>query len=107
MATPRLLGVEYLEGGRPIYPEDLEAWERKAGIKVESGDAVLIRTGRWARRQREGPWDIMKGSAGLHASCLPWLKNRDAAVVGSDLALDAPSGVEGVELLAIGCRWSR
>ena len=41
----------------------------------------------------------MKGSAGLHASCLPWLKNRDVAVVGSDLALDVmPSGVEGVEL---------
>ena len=45
MDIPRLLGVGYLEGGRPIYPEDLETWERKAGIKVESGDAVLIRTG--------------------------------------------------------------
>jgi len=99
MDIPKLHGVRYLEGGRAIYPEDLEAWERKAGIKVESGDAVLIRTGRWARRQQEGPWDIMKGSAGLHALCLPWLKKRDVAVVGSDLALDVlPSGVEGVEL---------
>jgi kynurenine formamidase len=98
MDIPRLYRVRYLEGGRPIYPEDLEAWERKAGFQVESGDAVLVRTGRWARRQ-EGPWEIMKGSAGLHASCLPWLKKRDVAVVGSDLALDVlPSGVEGVEL---------
>ena len=99
MDIPRLHGVRYLEGGRAIYPEDLEAWERKAGIKVESGDAVLIRTGRWTRRRQEGPWDIMKGSAGLHALCLPWLKKRDVAVVGSDLALDVlPSGVEGVAL---------
>ncbi|MFI5458349.1 MAG: cyclase family protein [Isosphaerales bacterium] len=99
MDIPGLYGVPYLEGGRAIYPEDLEAWERKAGVKVESGDAVLIRTGRWARRQQEGPWEIMKGSAGLHALCLPWLKKRDVAVVGSDLALDVlPSGVEGVEL---------
>jgi len=99
MDIPRLHGVRYLEGGRAIYPEDLDAWERKVGIKVGSGDAVLIRTGRWARRQQEGPWDIMKGSAGLHALCLPWLKKRDVAVVGSDLALDVlPSGVEGVEL---------
>jgi len=99
MDIPRLHGVRYLEGGRAIYPEDLEAWERKAGIKVESGDAVLIRTGRWARRQQEGPWEIMKGSAGLHAYCLSWLKKRDVAVVGSDLALDVlPSAVQGVEL---------
>jgi kynurenine formamidase len=99
MDMPRLFGVRHLEGKRALYPEDLEAWERKAGIKVESGDAVLIRTGRWARRELEGPWDIMKGSAGLHASCLPWLKKRDVAVVGSDLALDVlPSGVEGFEL---------
>ena len=59
----------------------------------------MIRTGRWARLKAEGSWDIMKGSAGLHASCLPWLKERDVAIVGSDLALDVmPSRVEGVLL---------
>jgi kynurenine formamidase len=99
MDMPRHFAVRYLEGTRAIYPEDLEAWEKKAGVKVQSGDAILIRTGRWARRQLDGPWPIMKGSAGLHASCLPWLKQRDVAVVGSDLALDVmPSGVEGFEL---------
>lgn len=99
MDMPRHFGLRFLEPKRAIYPEDLEAWEKTAGVKVESGDAVLIRTGRWARRDLNGPWDIMKGSAGLHASCLPWLKKRDVAVVGSDLALDVlPSGVEGFEL---------
>jgi kynurenine formamidase len=99
MDMPRHFSVRYLEAKRAIYPEDLEAWEKKAGLKVESGDAVLIRTGRWARRELDGPWDIMKGSAGLHASCLPWLKKRDVAVVGSDLALDVmPSRVDGFEL---------
>jgi len=29
---PRLKGVPYLEPGTPIYVEDLEAWEMKAGI---------------------------------------------------------------------------
>ena len=58
----------------------------------------MIRTGRWARAKLAGDWEVMKSSAGLHASCLPWLKARDVAVVGSDLALDVlPSGVEGVE----------
>jgi kynurenine formamidase len=99
MDMPRRFGVRFLEEKRAIYPDDLEAWEKKAGFKVQRGDAVLIRTGRWRRRELDGPWDIVKGSAGLHASCLPWLKKRDVAVVGSDLALDVlPSGVEGFEL---------
>jgi kynurenine formamidase len=99
MDMPRHFSVRYLEGVRAIKPEDLEAWERKAGVRVGSGDAILIRTGRWTRREVEGPWPIMKGSAGLHASCLPWLRKRDVAAVGSDLALDVmPSGVEGFEL---------
>jgi kynurenine formamidase len=99
MDLPQLFGARFLPGTRAIYPEDLEAWERKAGIKVESGDAILIRTGRWTRRELDGPWSILKGSAGLHASCLPWLKKRDVAVVGSDLALDVlPSGIDGFDL---------
>jgi kynurenine formamidase len=99
MDLPSLLGVRFLKGGQAIYPADLSAWEQAAGVKVESGDAVLIRTGRWIRAEVEGDWEIMKGSAGLHASCLPWLKERDVAVVGSDLALDVlPSGIEGFEL---------
>ena len=53
---PRLKGVPYLEPGTPIYVEDLEAWERQAGIKVQAGDALFVRTGVWARRKAEGPW---------------------------------------------------
>jgi len=99
MDMPRHFGVRFLEGKQAIYPKDLEAWEKKAGLKVERGDALLVRTGRWTRRALNGPWNIMAGSAGLHASCLPWLKKRDVALVGSDLALDVmPSGVEGFPL---------
>jgi len=97
MDMPRLLGIRFLEGGQAIYPAHLDAWEKAAGFKVESGDVVLIHTGRWQRAKAEGEWSIEKGSAGLHASCLPWLKARDVAIVGSDLALDVlPSQVEGV-----------
>jgi kynurenine formamidase len=98
MDIPKLLGVRFLEGGQAIYPAHLDAWEEAAGFKVESGDVVLIRTGRWARSKVEDKQRIAKSFAGLHASCLPWLKARDVAVVGSDLALDVmPSGVEGID----------
>ncbi len=58
---------------------------------------MLIHTGRWQRAKAEGEWNIEKGSAGLHASCLPWLKARDVAIVGSDLLLDVlPCRSKGV-----------
>jgi kynurenine formamidase len=96
---PSLLGVDYLKGAQAIYPEQLEAWEKKTGVKITSGDALLIRTGRWARRAAQGTWNVEGDSAGLHASCLPWIKKRDISVLGSDLAADVmPSGVEGVRM---------
>jgi kynurenine formamidase len=85
---PRLKGVPYLEPGTPIYVEDLEAWEKKAGVKVAAGDAVFVRTGVWARRKALGPW--LRGradggrDAGLDPSVIPWLKKRDIAILGSD-----------------------
>jgi kynurenine formamidase len=85
---PRLKGVPYLEPGTPIYVEDLEAWEKKAGVRVGPGDALFVRTGVWARRKAEGPW--LRGrapggkSAGLDPSVIPWLKQRDIAILGSD-----------------------
>lgn len=94
---PLLKGVEFLEPGTPIYPEDLDAWEKKTGITVGAGDVVLIRTGRWARRASTGPWGGK--FAGLHGSCARWLKQRDVAVIGSDAASDVlPSGVEDVAM---------
>lgn len=97
MDIPRLKGVEWLEPGTPIYPSDLDAWEEESGAKVGSGDIVLIRTGRWARRDKQGPWDVSEESAGLHASAAKWLRERDAAILGSDAASDvSPSLVDGV-----------
>ena len=84
---PRLKGVPYLEPGTPVYVEDLEAWEKQARIKVSAGDAIFIRTGRWARRAKVGAWEIGKMQAGLDASVIPWLRQRDVALIGSESAL--------------------
>ena len=96
---PRLRNVPYLEPGTAIYVEDLEAWEKKAGVKIAPGDAVLLRTGRWARRDKLGPWNVGQSAAGLHASVAPWIKSRGVSLLGSDAAEDVtPSMVEGVAL---------
>ena len=67
----------------------IEAWEKQAGIKVAAGDAVFIRTGRWARRAKTGPWNAGVETAGLDPSVLPWLKRRDVSILGSETAQDA------------------
>src|SRR5881396_1375096 len=83
---PRLKGVPYLEQGTPIYVEDLEAWEKQAGVKVGPGDALFVRTGVWARRKAVGPYARGRNAkdAGLDPSVVPWLKKRDIAIMGSD-----------------------
>ena len=93
------MGLEALEPGTPVFPEDLEAAERTGGATVRSGDALLIRTGRWRWRTEHGPWDAAATLAGLDASCLEWLHEREVALLGSDGVSDVvPSRVEGVML---------
>ncbi|MDW3647115.1 MAG: cyclase family protein [Bacteroidia bacterium] len=93
---PWLKELDYLEPGTPILASDLDAWEKKSGIKVESGDILLIRTGKLACEKQRGPWKYSENAAGLHASAVSWLRERDIAVLGSDGASDLfPSGVEG------------
>jgi kynurenine formamidase len=96
---PRLRNVPYLEPGTPVFVEDLEAWEQKAHVKVSAGDAIFLRTGRWARRAKLGPWPVPQNEAGYHASVAPWLKARGVSFIGSDDAQDVtPSLVDGVTL---------
>ncbi|MEZ5488722.1 MAG: cyclase family protein [Gammaproteobacteria bacterium] len=94
---PWLRGVDYLEPGTAITAADLEAWEQRTGIRVGSGDVLLIRTGRWERVRQLGSWNFVGNAAGSHASVASWLKERDVAVLGSDGVSDVmPSGVEGL-----------
>jgi len=96
MDIPRLKGKRFLEPGEAVRVEDLEAWEETAGVTVGPGDAILLHTGRWIRRAEKGPWSAAQGFAGFHASTVPWLKERDVAVIGTDGGLDVyPSGVPG------------
>jgi kynurenine formamidase len=96
---PRLRGLDYLEPGTPVFTEDLDAWEKKARVKVSPGDAIFLRTGRWLRREKVGPWPVGRNAAGYHASVAPWLKERGVSFIGSDAGQEVtPTLVEGVNL---------
>jgi kynurenine formamidase len=94
---PRLKGVPYLGDTEAVFAEDLEEWEKKAGFRVESGDAVLVRTGRWVRVREKGPLNLNQAAPGLYASSVKWLRERGASLLGSDVVQDVrPSRIEGV-----------
>lgn len=93
---PLMKGVKWLEPGTPVTVEDLEAWERYAGIRVAPGDALFLRTGRFARRAELGPWPAARETAGFHVSVMPWMKERGVALLSSDAVQDLqPSNIEG------------
>jgi kynurenine formamidase len=83
--VPRVRGVDWIEPGETITPDDLDAACAAQRVTVESGDLLLISTGRDARRAVHGPWDIgALGLAGLDPECVAWLHAHDPAVLGSD-----------------------
>ncbi len=81
----RTRSIPWMEPGEGVMPADLEAAERAAGVRVESGDILLVRTGYYARRLAEGPVHPLRaGSPALHVACCPWLRERGVAMIGTD-----------------------
>jgi len=86
---PRTLGRPWLDPGFAITPAMLEQAEQRQRVRVGQGDILLIATGRDARRDALGRWHPLEtGLAGLHPECLPWLRERDIAVLGCDCISD-------------------
>jgi kynurenine formamidase len=79
--VPRALGIDFLDHGEAVTVTDLEAAEAAQGIRVGAGDILLVAWGRDARRAARNGFD---GMSGLHPACLPWLYDREVAVLGSD-----------------------
>jgi kynurenine formamidase len=78
-------GVPWLEPGTQIGVADLEAAEQAHGVTVGEGDILIVARGRDARRAEHGPWvPFIDGMAGLHPECVPWLHERNIAVLGCD-----------------------
>ncbi|MFJ3910895.1 cyclase family protein [Streptomyces vinaceus] len=94
---PRLHGTRWLEPGTHVSAEDLAAAEARQGVRVGTGDILLVRVGHRRRRQELGAWDAAGARAGLHPTALRFLADRHVAVLGSDGNNDtAPSAARGV-----------
>jgi kynurenine formamidase len=95
---PRLRGVDWLEPGDEVAPDDLEAAESSQGVSAGEGDILLIRTGHGRRLDELGPWDTASAKAGLDPNCAALFRERRIAALGADGNSDtAPSTTEGVD----------
>jgi len=91
---PALKGVPYVAPGGAITAADLEAWERRTGVRIRTGDVVLVRSGRWTAPARA--LNVAR-SAGIHPSTAAWLHARGVAALGDEAGTDtSPTAVEGI-----------
>ena len=87
--VPMIRGVDWVERGEGVMPEDIEAAEGQCGFRVEEGDVLLVRTGQLKRRNVEGPVNPnVAGSTACQAACLRLFHQRGIAVIGSDTGND-------------------
>jgi kynurenine formamidase len=84
-------GVNWMDGNDGATGADMEAAEALAGVRVEAGDVVLVRTG-YGRRRIEHAREPWQGQPGVNASILPWVHARQPSVLGTDTATDPIGG---------------
>ena len=82
--VPLLHNKEYVEAGYKVTLKDIFDFVNKYNVKIEKGDILLIRTGRWIEKKIKGDWDFPNKSAGIHYNIIPYLSEREIAVLGSD-----------------------
>ena len=82
-----LLDIVKLKGrviqpGEVVTAADLEAAAAQAGVKVERGDAILLRTG-WLESQKGVKQPSFDTEPGIDVGAAHWLIERENAIVGA------------------------
>ena len=81
---PLLKGKEFVEAGYKISVKDIIEFEKKFNVKIQRGDILLIRTGRWKQKEIKGEWNFLLKSTGLHYNVMQFLSEREISILGSD-----------------------
>lgn len=90
--VPKFRGEPHVTLERPVHGWELEDIAKAQGITIEPGDALLVYSGRESWQAANPQWSgYQPPSPGLHASCLPFLRDNDIAVLGWDLMDAAPN----------------
>ncbi len=90
-------GVNCLPASYAINPADLDQTAAHQGVEIHPGDILMVRTGYgseravrpWHGGTGENPQDSLPHLPGFGPSCLPWMREHDIAVVGTDTGNEA------------------
>jgi kynurenine formamidase len=80
----RAKGADRLPGGYALRPEDLDAAEELAKVKVSPGDIVLLRTGQMQLFMAGDKVAYGVPTPGPSMMTVEWFHDRDAAAVATD-----------------------
>ena len=90
--VPKFRGDPSVTIERPVHGYELEAIAKAQSVTVEPGDALVVYSGREAWQAANPSWSGYRPpSPGLHASCLPFVREHDVAVLAWDLMDAAPN----------------
>ena len=95
--VPRHRGEAYVALDQPVHGWELEDIARAQGVTVGPGDAVVVYCGREAYNEAnpDAPWGTREvARPGWHASCIPFLRDNDIAVIVWDMMDLFPHGYE-------------
>jgi kynurenine formamidase len=99
----RALGHDVLPPGHPIREADLDAAAARAGVAIQPGDVVLVRTGQMThlkRRDREAY--LLQDQPGLTTHTIRWFRRHDVAAVAIDtLAMEVHPGEDPAVLFPV------
>jgi kynurenine formamidase len=76
-------GIDWLTPDQGVYAADLDAAERRQGIRVESGDCIFVYTGLQKREAAEGPENLGQ-RVGIMPDAIRWMHQREIAVYSGD-----------------------
>ncbi len=90
--VPLHRGEPYVTMEKPVHGWELEDIVKTQNLNVQPGDAIFVYCGREKYAEEHGgTWMKTTGRPGLHASCLPFIKDNDVSVLGWDMMDSAPN----------------
>ena len=92
--VPRFRGTAYVDNDSPVHGWELQEIAEAQGVKMTPGDAVVVYCGREAYEEANGNYGgdpVGSKYPGLHASCLPFLRDNDLSVLVWDMEDASPN----------------
>ena len=93
--VPKFRGEPYVTMDRPLHGWEMEDIIRGQGVTLEPGDALVVFCGRgaWEKAHPDTPY-AGGPRPGLHASCLPFVRDNDICMIAWDMQECSPSGYD-------------